>query len=513
MSSPVEGSAATAALIGGRKLAKNTAWNLFGQVAPLGIGIVTIPILLQHLGVERFGLLSIAWVMIGYLSLFDLGLGKGLTKMVAELLGQGREDEIPTVTWTALMLLAILGVAGGLLLIGSAAELVTLLRVPPALRLETLQALRVIGVAIPLVTVTSGLRGVLEAKQEFRQVGLGRFALGATTFLGPVSALAIAGTLPAVIGALAVGRFLVLLMHVAFCLRSIPGLIEVGIDPRRLLPLVRFGGWITISNVLSPLLVYVDRLLIAVLVSAAAVSYYAVPYEVATKLWVIPTALVGVLFPAFAAAMPVGSDRARKLYVTGIKMLVVTLFPAILVMVALARPGLTAWLGVDFANHGTLVLQVLACAVLVNGLAVVPFSFIQAAGRPDVTAKFHLGELPLYLPMMWFMISRYGIDGAAVAWAIRASLDAGLLAWFASRMLGLQLGAKLNLVSIAGMLIAVAVAALLGAVVWQILYVATVVPLFLGLAWAKGLNGSERNFVASLWPRRPAALEPQDGVT
>jgi len=62
-------------------------------------------------------------------------------------------------------------------------------------------------------------------------------------------------------------------------------------------------------------------------------------------------------------------------------------------------------------------------------------------------------------------------------------------------------------------LLAVTVAALLGAVVWQILYVATVVPLFLGLAWAKGLNGSERNFVASLWPRRPAALEPQDGVT
>ena len=55
MSSPVEGSAATAALIGGRNLAKNTAWNLFGQVAPLGIGIVTIPILVRHLGLERFG--------------------------------------------------------------------------------------------------------------------------------------------------------------------------------------------------------------------------------------------------------------------------------------------------------------------------------------------------------------------------------------------------------------------------------------------------------------------------
>jgi len=507
----VEGSAATAALIGGRNLAKNTAWNLFGQVAPLGIGIVTIPILVRHLGLERFGLLSIAWVMIGYVSLFDLGLGKGLTKMVAELLGQRRDDEVPTVTWTTLMLLAILGVAGGLLLIGSAGEFVVLLRVSPALRLETLQALRVIGLTIPIVTVTSGLRGVLEAKQEFRMVGLGRFALGATTFLGPVAALAIAGTLPAVVSALAVGRFLVLIMHVSFCLRAVPGLKDVGIDLGRLLPLLRFGGWITVSNILSPLLVYVDRLVIAVLVSATAVSYYAVPYEVATKLWVVPTAVVGVLFPAFSAAVAVGGDRARKLYSTGMKLIVVTVFPMILVLIALARPGLTVWLGVGFANHSTFVLQVLACAVLVNGLALVPFTFIQAAGRPDMTAKFHLGELPLYLPLMLFMVSRYGINGAAVAWAIRVFIDAGLLAWFASRMLGLHLGAKLNLLFIGGMLIVIAIAALPTTFGWQILYIAAVVPLFLGFAWSKGFNQPERNFVASLWPRRLVARGHRNG--
>ena len=66
-------------LTSGRLLARNTIWNLLGQVLPMVVGVVAIPPLVHSLGVDRFGVLSLAWIIIGYFSLFDLGMGRALT--------------------------------------------------------------------------------------------------------------------------------------------------------------------------------------------------------------------------------------------------------------------------------------------------------------------------------------------------------------------------------------------------------------------------------------------------
>lgn len=71
-------------------LARNTAMNLVGQVIPLLVGLATIPYVVRGLGADGFGILSIAWVLLGYFSLFDLGLGRATIKFVAEVLF-GRE--------------------------------------------------------------------------------------------------------------------------------------------------------------------------------------------------------------------------------------------------------------------------------------------------------------------------------------------------------------------------------------------------------------------------------------
>ena len=53
-------------LTSGRLLARNTLWNLLGQLLPMVVALVTIPALVRGLGVDRFGVLSLAWIVIGY---------------------------------------------------------------------------------------------------------------------------------------------------------------------------------------------------------------------------------------------------------------------------------------------------------------------------------------------------------------------------------------------------------------------------------------------------------------
>jgi len=77
------------------RLAQSSLWNLLGQGVPIAAALVAIPLLVKGLGTERFGILTLAWVVIGYFSLFDLGMGRALTKVVAEELAAGRVAGLP----------------------------------------------------------------------------------------------------------------------------------------------------------------------------------------------------------------------------------------------------------------------------------------------------------------------------------------------------------------------------------------------------------------------------------
>src|SRR6266446_631966 len=103
-------------LTSGRLLARNTVWNLVGSGAPMLVALFCIPILIRGLGKERFGILTLAWALIGYASLFDLGLGRALTQLVAKKLGAGEEKEIPSLAWTSLLLMMLLGFTGAALI-------------------------------------------------------------------------------------------------------------------------------------------------------------------------------------------------------------------------------------------------------------------------------------------------------------------------------------------------------------------------------------------------------------
>src|SRR5262249_15484540 len=180
-------------------------------------------------------------------------------------------------------------------------------------------------------------------------------------------------------------------------------------------------------------LVTLDRFVISAMVSMTAVAYYATPYEVVTKFLLLPSALMGVMFPAFTASFTQDRERTVRLFARSLKILSLVLFPMMLCAVALAPDGLRLWLGVEFAQHSFRVLQWLAVGVFVNSLALVPFTLLQGVGRPDLTATLHLIELPIYVGLLWWMVNTRGIEGAAIAWTLRVSIDALLLFALANR--------------------------------------------------------------------------------
>src|SRR5260370_27118164 len=193
-------------LTSGRLLARNTVWNLIGSGAPMLVAVFCIPILMRGLGKERFGVLTLAWALIGYASLFDLGLGRALTQLVAKKLGAGEDREVPTLVWTSLLLMLLLGVLGAAVVGLLSPWLVhRALNVPGALQRETLQSFYLLGLSIPLVISTAGLRGLFEAHQKFGLINALRIPLGIYSFASPLLVLAISPCLLPVLGILLAG--------------------------------------------------------------------------------------------------------------------------------------------------------------------------------------------------------------------------------------------------------------------------------------------------------------------
>lgn len=482
----------------GRVLARNAGLNFVGLVTPMLAALVTIPLLIQSLGTERFALITIGWVVIGYFSLFDLGISRALTKLAAERLGDGREEEVPPLAWTALLLMTVLGILGAVLVALLAGWLVNdTLNIAPDLREEALTSFYLLAFSLPFVITTAGLRGLLEANQNFGLVNALRVPMGLFSYVGPVLVLPFSRSLDVIIATLVMGRVIAFVAHLVICFRIFPTIRQKHpIRRQELVNLMRIGGWMTVSNVVSPLMTYVDRFLIAGFISMTAVAYYVTPYEVITKLWLVPSALLGVLFPAFAMVYAQSHTQTTQLFDRGVRAVFLIMFPATLIVVTLAHEGLSLWLGSEFAGQSTRVLQWLALGVFINSLGQVPYSVLQGIGRPDITGKLHLIELPLYLLAISWLGTRYGIEGVAIAWALRAALDAAVLFVVSQRFLPESAADLRRTAQMVGVAVAVlAVASMENALVLKLASLAAFLTLFGLIGWFRILAPSERSLV------------------
>lgn len=415
--------------ISGRRLARNTVLNLMGRVVPLLVAIVTVPYVIHHLGPDRYGLYSLAWIVVGYFALFNLGIGPGTTKFVAELLGKGEREKLPELVWTAVASQACLGLVGGIALALASPLLVErVLKIPPALHPPARLIFLIMAALLPFDFASGSLQGVLGASQRFDLLNAVSIPSSTFSYLLPVAALALGFGLPAIVFVLALARVATLAVVAFLCLRLYPALRRARFDFRLVRSLLGFGGWVTVSGVVGPILVYFDRFVIGAVISVAAVGFYALPYMIATKLWVLPSSLMATLFPAFSTSAGRGdAEWIQRALIRSFKFLILMVGSATLLLAFFAHPLLALWLGSKFANEGTLVLQILAVGAFANSLARVPSGLLQGVGRPDLTAKFHVAELPIHIPIVWFLVTRFGLPGAALAWSIWVSLDFVLL--------------------------------------------------------------------------------------
>ena len=419
----------------GGRLLSGTLWNAAGRGLPLLLALALTPVLVQQMGIERWGLFTLALALVGVFGVFDLGVGAALTRALSTRIGAGETEGATELAGAAISALALLS----LLVAGIAFAFMPflvqrLLNTPEALQTEAVWAFRLLCLAAPLVVINAALWGTLAAYQRFRQANLVTIPVAIMYYVGPVLVLLVWQSLVGVIAALLACRVANTISYLWLARRDLPGLAPAWPRWALIAPLLRMGGWMSASGILTQTLLYADRFLIGALLTLTAVAFYATPLDLVMRMWILPVAVAQALLPAMASAYATHATMTAGLLRRGALLTMAAVLPACLVLVAAGPEVLRLWLGAEFAQGGGRVLQILSVGIFFSCAAFAPGALLDAIGRPDVNAKWQLAQAAIFLPLSALLLLQAGIEGAAAAWALRCATDAAGRLVFAARL-------------------------------------------------------------------------------
>jgi O-antigen/teichoic acid export membrane protein len=399
-------------------------------VLPILLALITVPIYLKLVGPDRYGVLAIAWLLLGYFGLFDLGLGKATTYSIAALKDaepQARAD----VFWTAILTNLAMGALGGLVLWGAAGLFFDkLFKVEAALRPEIMAAIPYLGLAVPIATMTGVLTGVLQARDRFLETNMISVLSTSLFQIFPIVVAAIRGPElgPLLLAAIAARAVAIAVLwqrcHVALTRGT-----RVRFDRAQIRDLLGYGGWVTVTGLFGPILVILDRFAIGAVLGARAVAIYTVPFQLAQRIQIFPTALVTAVFPrlptATANERAALSDKAMRVLLAAISL-------PILGGIYLLHPFLDVWVGREIGRPAADVGALIVFGYWANAFGIVPYSWMQGTGRPDLVAKILLAQIPPYLALLYLGMTEFGLLGCAAVFAFRCAVDSSLM-WLVAR--------------------------------------------------------------------------------
>ncbi len=275
--------------------------NVTGAFVGIGVALVTVPFYVARIGEARYGILSLVWVMLGYLGFLDFGLSRATANALAKM-SDAPARERSSVFMTSLFINAALGSLGGLIIyFGGGHVLMTTHGIDEELRSEIQSVMLYVAPMLPLSLVSGVGIGALEARERFLIANILQISSNSLGQIIPLlAAIFIGPKLTVVIPAILIVRCLSASVILSIVIIT-EGLHYVSrLDGVRVKGLLGYGIWVTLTNLISPLMTSIDQFVIGSVIGAPFVARYAVPMTVATRLQIFNTALARTVFPRFS---------------------------------------------------------------------------------------------------------------------------------------------------------------------------------------------------------------------
>lgn len=356
------------------------------------LSLMTVPVMIDGLGVAAYGIYSVAFSVAALGSYLDCGLGWTTTRFVADADVTARSRLGTIVTASALYHL-VLGLLFAAIVLATASAIASSLLELPANQAASAQAvLRITAVSF----VASSMMGVFVSALR----GLRRFAAAtiittlATTASVGGAAIAAATGQGIVVAALA--QLAGAAGGMAAAASACAGLIRLSAPAdlwRELRRMLGFSLWNYATRLLQLLTMQADKILVARWLGPAALAFYAVPFNFAQRVNVFGGPAVTAIYPVAAAAQH-DRDEFIGQYLRAARLLHVTTAALALAVIVWGDRFLEAWVGAEMAMRGGFALRALTVGFWLLSVGSFDGGCIEGWSTPRLTfASSALGVL------------------------------------------------------------------------------------------------------------------------
>jgi O-antigen/teichoic acid export membrane protein len=400
----------------------NAIANYLGRGWATIIALVCLPLFLEPLGREAYGLIGTFAIIQAWALLLDFGMTPTLNREIVRTRSGARDwqslfDLLRTVECVVIVIGAVLTLCIVLIARFLATEWLS----PHELPGETvIRSISIMGVLAASRWIEQIYRAILQGTED--QVWLNVVQSITETFRWFGSLLMIY-LVHRSIEAFFLTNLLVSLVSL-WVLRSrvMKGLRQYGreratFSVRELRSVRGFASGMFLSSVLAFLLTQIDKLVVGNFVSLADFGIYALAGVAAAGLMQLVQPMTIAVLPRFTALIE--AHRREELATTFHKSsqwLTAIVLPVGLTIAAFPARSLLAWTGqADVATSGSMILSFLMLGSMFNALLNLPYMLQIAHGWTMLTNTINLAFLVIFLPILIWLTKSYAGVGAAAA--------------------------------------------------------------------------------------------------
>jgi O-antigen/teichoic acid export membrane protein len=329
-------------------IGRGTFFGVVSRLAQVGTRLVTVPIVIAHLGLGGYGIWAIIMTTAAYMRFGSIGVKSAFQKYVAEATGNGGFEAANKLLSTGCAIMLVLSLAGLVPIAIFSRQLATMAGVPPEFLISTAHSFTVLAIIMMLSNVGAVYEAIVMGGHRVDLSG------NFTTFFTVAEAVAI-----------------VILLHFGgglFAMASVMAASEVGfiascyVASKKIVPqirlspahvtkkavreLVRFAGSYQLVNVLEVLYVSIVPITVLRIFGTDAAGIYALAARLVQAAQMIPSALILPILSGGAMVFASGSAAEMRTLIT--KSFKVTLALGLLPLAFIAIFGPTivfAWTG------------------------------------------------------------------------------------------------------------------------------------------------------------------------
>jgi O-antigen/teichoic acid export membrane protein len=418
-------------------LLRNAGINTASRVILIGFSLVSTPILVHRLGPAAYGVMVLALTFGGLGALLDLGLTPALINSLSYALHHDGKETVGRILGTALSIYLGLGlVAGGALALLSPFIVTSVFHVSPDIQAAATTAMQISAVGLALNLWLAVFNAVPYALERFELVGARQVGVTLVVSASLIVYALLGGTLVGFAAINVLGTAVGGVLFYFVSRRLLPGVeFRPRFDTVAARRLSRFSAFKLAGSMGGFFAYRFDQFAIGALLGVVSAGLYAIPSNALSRVQQVIVDMVAPLFPRvsrersdFTAVAKILLNSTRLLSVVALSILV----PIFVLADLLLRRWIGGSEGALLSTNATAALRLLAVAISIQALAATPFTLCEAIGRPEIPNGFAVASAIIHVPLIFILVPRFGITGAALALLINSATQTVVFIVFAA---------------------------------------------------------------------------------